>query len=313
MFSERLENLIKAALQDGVLTEQEKASIIKRAQAEGEDIDEVDIYIQSLVQKKQQELAKEAQEAETARIVAQKKEREARMASELEEQKQRDHIMRKCPVCGGIIPALSNVCPHCQHVINSYDTDEKMMEMMKKITAASERMRVNSKGEIYLNEKENKISKDEYDRLVKEWKNKPNIRFSSINWGKNDIRYYWYESFDYYFPLLAELEKLYGDLPKVQGFLLEQKKKRLSILSNEFIKKINDDDFDEVVKAEQILNTIIGTYGTMPEAQALISGYQEKVKERKKKTKISGIIKTIIWTIIIVVILILCIIFEGPK
>ena len=310
MFSERLENLIKAALQDGILTEQEKASIIKRAKAEGEDVDEVDIYIQSLVQKKQQELAKEAQEAETARIVAQKKEREARMASELEEQKQRDHIMRKCPVCGGIIPALSNVCPDCQHVINSYDTDEKMMEMMKKITAASERMRVNSKGEIYLDEKVNSITKDEYDRLVKEWKDKPNIRFSSITWRKNDITYYWYESFDYYFPLLAELEKLYGDLPKVQGFLLEQKKKRLSILSNEFIKKLNDDDYDEVVKAEQILNTIISSYASLPEAQTLIAGYQEKVEERKSKTKVTSTIKTIVWVIIIVVISILCILFS---
>ena len=56
MFSERLENLIEAALQDGVLTDQEKASIIKRAQAEGEDIDEVEIYIQSLLQKRQQDL-----------------------------------------------------------------------------------------------------------------------------------------------------------------------------------------------------------------------------------------------------------------
>lgn len=309
MFSERLENLIKAALQDGVLTEQEKASIIKRAQAEGEDIDEVDIYIQSLVQKKQQELAKEAQEAETARIVAQKKEREARMASELEEQKQRDHIMRKCPVCGGIIPALSNVCPHCQHVINSYETDEKMMEMMKKITAASERMRIDYDGKIYLDEKENTVSKDEYERLTKEWKNKPNIRFNIVTLGK-DKYYCWYEKFDYYFPLLSELEKLYGNLPKVQEFLMEQKRKRLSILSNEFIKKINDDDFDEVVKAEKILNTITGTYGSLPEAQALISQYQAKIEERKKETKIKGFFKKIGCAIIIVIILLFCLIFE---
>jgi len=308
MFSERLENLIKAALQDGALTEQEKASIIKRAQAEGEDIDEVDIYIQSLVQKKQQELAKEAQEAETARIVAQKKEREARMASELEEQKQRDHIMRKCPVCGGIIPALSNVCPHCQHVINSYETDEKMMEMMKKITAASERMRIDYDGNIYLDEKENTVSKDEYERLTKEWKNKPNIRFNIVTLGKNKY-YCWYEKFDYYFPLLSELEKLYGNLPKVQEFLMEQKRKRLSILSNEFIKKINDDDFDEVVKAEKILNTITGTYGSLPEAQALISQYQAKIEERKKETKVKGTFKNIGCAIIIVIILLFCIIF----
>lgn len=302
MFSERLENLIKAALQDGVLTEQEKASIIKRAKAEGEDVDEVDIYIQSLVQKKQQELAKETQEAETARIVAQKKEREARMASELEEQKQRDHIMRKCPVCGGIIPALSNVCPHCQHVINSYETDEKMVEMIKKITAAAEKMYCYN-GEIRFDKKENRITKDEY--LIEEKRKDPNVKL----YISNDGGYYRYDLFDYYFPVLAELENLYGDLPKVQEFLLEQKRKRLSLLSNEFIFLINDDDFDEVVKAEKILNTIIGTYGSLPEAQALISQYQAKIEERKKKTKVKGTFKNIGCAIIIVIILFFCLIF----
>lgn len=56
MFSERLEKLIQASLQDGILTDQEKAAIIKRAEAEGEDIDEVEIYIDSLLQKRQKEL-----------------------------------------------------------------------------------------------------------------------------------------------------------------------------------------------------------------------------------------------------------------
>jgi len=302
MFSERLENLIKAALQDGVLTEQEKASIIKRAKAEGEDVDEVDIYIQSLVQKKQQELAKEAQEAETARIVAQKKEREARMASELEEQKQRDHIMRKCPVCGGIIPALSNVCPHCQHVINSYETDEKMMEMIKKITAAADKMYCYD-GEFRFYKKENKITKDEY--LIEEKKKEPYVKlWHGEKWG-----YYRYELFDYYFPMLAELEKLYGDLPRVKDFLLEQKRKQFGLLSKEFVKKINDDDYDEVVKAEQILNSIISSYGSLPEAQALESQYQAKLEERKKETKVKGCFKKIGCAIIIAIIMLFCLIF----
>ena len=56
MFSERLEKLIQSSLQDGILTDQEKAAIIKRAKAEGEDIDEVEIYIDSLLQKRQKEL-----------------------------------------------------------------------------------------------------------------------------------------------------------------------------------------------------------------------------------------------------------------
>lgn len=51
MFSERLEFLIHNAIEDGQITEKERNVIIRRAQAEGEDIDEVDIYIQSLLQK----------------------------------------------------------------------------------------------------------------------------------------------------------------------------------------------------------------------------------------------------------------------
>lgn len=52
MFSERLEFLIHNAVEDGQVTEKESAAIIRRAQAEGEYLDEVDIYIQSLLQKK---------------------------------------------------------------------------------------------------------------------------------------------------------------------------------------------------------------------------------------------------------------------
>lgn len=52
MFSERLEFLIHNAVEDGQVTEKERTVIIRRAQAEGEDLDEVDIYIQSLLQKK---------------------------------------------------------------------------------------------------------------------------------------------------------------------------------------------------------------------------------------------------------------------
>ena len=47
VFSARLEALISSALQDGVLTEQEKTILKKRAEAEGEDWDEVEMIINS--------------------------------------------------------------------------------------------------------------------------------------------------------------------------------------------------------------------------------------------------------------------------
>ena len=47
VFSARLEALISSALQDGIITEQEKAILKKRAEAEGEDWDEVEMIINS--------------------------------------------------------------------------------------------------------------------------------------------------------------------------------------------------------------------------------------------------------------------------
>lgn len=47
MFSEELEILIDAALADGVITEKERLILHKRAQAEGIDVDELDIIIDS--------------------------------------------------------------------------------------------------------------------------------------------------------------------------------------------------------------------------------------------------------------------------
>lgn len=56
MFSKELENLIQATLEDGVLEENEKAALVKRAQREGVDLDELEIYINSLLQRRQREL-----------------------------------------------------------------------------------------------------------------------------------------------------------------------------------------------------------------------------------------------------------------
>ena len=47
IFSARLEMLIKSALQDGILTEQERAIILRRAEKEGEDPDEVEMIIEA--------------------------------------------------------------------------------------------------------------------------------------------------------------------------------------------------------------------------------------------------------------------------
>lgn len=51
MFSEELELLIEAALADGTITEKERLILHKRAQAEGVDVDELDVIIEARLAK----------------------------------------------------------------------------------------------------------------------------------------------------------------------------------------------------------------------------------------------------------------------
>ena len=52
MFSKELESLIQATLEDGILEDNEKAALVKRAQKEGVDLDELEIYITSILQRR---------------------------------------------------------------------------------------------------------------------------------------------------------------------------------------------------------------------------------------------------------------------
>lgn len=92
-----MEALIEATLQDGVLTDQEKAVLLKRAQKEGIDVDELDIYIQSLLQKRQQLAAAAETKAEKSNIVG---------------------TVKQCVRCGGFIPLGDVVCPDCGFAIS---------------------------------------------------------------------------------------------------------------------------------------------------------------------------------------------------
>lgn len=45
MFSKELESLIEAALVDGKIDEIEKRALVKRAEKDGVDVDELEVYI----------------------------------------------------------------------------------------------------------------------------------------------------------------------------------------------------------------------------------------------------------------------------
>ena len=108
MLSPDLNNLIDAALTDGLLTDQERAVIKKRALLEGYDPDEVDIYINSRLQQMQID----------ARGAVAK--------------------VRKCPACGAIISYMQTRCPQCgTEIVNVGATKsvQKLSDMINQITA----------------------------------------------------------------------------------------------------------------------------------------------------------------------------------
>ncbi len=93
MFSKELESLIQATLEDGILEDNEKVALVKRAEREGVDIAELEIYINSLLQKRARELENE-KNAERKKIEKEKKEA----------------FGRKCPNCGAQVPPLTLKC-----------------------------------------------------------------------------------------------------------------------------------------------------------------------------------------------------------
>lgn len=93
MFSKELENLIQATLEDGILEDYEKAALVKRAEAEGVDLAELEIYINSILQRRKRELAKE-QDAK----------------QEIIDQKKKEAFGRTCPNCGKQVPPLTLKC-----------------------------------------------------------------------------------------------------------------------------------------------------------------------------------------------------------
>lgn len=115
MFSQELEDLINASLQDGILEEHEKQALIKRALIEGVDIAELDIYINSKLQKRIME-----EKVVTAR-------------PKTVEKKQSN----RCPHCGSPIPPLSKTCPGCGAAVTVQTTgDSELFALIDSMESA---------------------------------------------------------------------------------------------------------------------------------------------------------------------------------
>ena len=127
MFSKEMEALIEATLQDGVLTDQEKAVLIKRAQKEGIDVDELDVYIQSLLQKRHQ-----AEAEEDAR-----NDRQSKMGS-----------VKKCPHCGQPVQAGWAACPMCGFAFNVEENSASFVKFSEQISSMDTNMGIMGLGSV---------------------------------------------------------------------------------------------------------------------------------------------------------------------
>ena len=162
----------------------------------------------------------------------------------------------------------------------------KIKSMISRISEASNRMKV-KEGTIFL-EREVKILNRE---LFNELKSEGKSEFLHSN-PKGDFLTYQKE-YDYYFPLMNELESKYGDIPKVRKFITEQKKKELETLSKAFLEETDSykkastskDKVEKISNAEKCLLTIKKSYGSLPESQSLISDYQNKIDKIKSSLR----------------------------
>lgn len=115
MFSKELENLIQATLEDGILEDYEKAALVKRAQAEGVDLAELEIYINSILQKRQRELDNE---------------RNAQIQKKAQEKK--EAFGQVCPNCGKQVPPMTLKC-ECGYEFTKAKTISSVQELVNKI------------------------------------------------------------------------------------------------------------------------------------------------------------------------------------
>lgn len=98
-----IENLINLALEDGELTEKEKQVLFKKAQAKGIDLDEFEMYLDTRIarlskNKKQDSNSSAPKSTPTAQTT------------------QTEGKIRKCPICGGTVPAFATSCPDCNMI-----------------------------------------------------------------------------------------------------------------------------------------------------------------------------------------------------
>jgi len=124
-----LENLIEMALADGIVTEKERAIILRKAEALGEDIDEVEMILDAKLH-----LTQKAATPPPLNVRPEKP------------KSNKEGDMKKCPSCGAPVQSFATKCGDCGHEFRgtkSASSIERLYDELQKIEE-SERSRQRS-------------------------------------------------------------------------------------------------------------------------------------------------------------------------
>lgn len=163
MYNEQLEQLIDAALADGVLTEKEKQILFKKAQGLGVDLDEFEMVLD-------------------ARLVKmQKAEAEKAASSAPKSNKYGD--VKKCPACGAIVGTLKTICSECGYEFRDIQANlssEKLANKLERAKSDKEKAGIISTFPVPSSKE------DLFEFIVSMKAQAENTNLTQNGWGEND-------------------------------------------------------------------------------------------------------------------------------
>lgn len=112
MYSKELEEIIDAALSDGVLTDKNRALVHKRGLAEGVDLDELDLVL-------------------NGRLAKMKGTKPAYPISQPTSQKL--GIVVKCPSCGAQVIGGTAICPECGYTFSNIAANSSIEKLQERL------------------------------------------------------------------------------------------------------------------------------------------------------------------------------------
>lgn len=121
LYNPQIEKLIDMALADGELTEKEKQVLFKRAQAEGIDLDEFEMVLDTKLH--QINVGNNVQPSPNSAP-----------------QSNKYGDVKKCPACGAMIEAFTARCPECGHEFSNIAANssiQRLFEMLNQVESES--------------------------------------------------------------------------------------------------------------------------------------------------------------------------------